>query len=180
MKEIINRAAEELLNAAARLQELASKIEEQPVTKLDLQNLSPEDEEKLAQLFNAWTQKNIESKMEGLEEKYEALDSRVDEFPDPSTIRDIVDKVEYKDLDKMDVLDDYDLEHIQDRANEAHDKAESLGHQLEAFAENLGPLTALAGILNLELLVDNLQAGIEAKAKNEEERERAGNGSHSS
>lgn len=166
MKEILERAAEELLSAAARLQELA----QQPMGgALNLQNLSAEDEEKLGQLFNAWTQKNIISDLESIKEKLSNIDEFIDELPPSSSISEVIDR----DFDALDRLDDIDLDDIRENS----ESISQLREQFEELATQLGPLTTLAELLNLDLLIATLQAGIEAKKAQEMSHESAaGNG----
>ena len=152
MKETLERAAEELLNAATRLQELAQQP--QPRRSLDLQNLSPEDEEKLGHLFNAWTQKNICEEISSFEERLNALGSDLEEFPQPYDVSSAVDKVEY--FDPEDVSDNKEA-------------IENLRDQFEELASQLSPLTTLAELLNLELLINTIKTGIEASKKEEQQ-----------
>lgn len=160
MKEILERAAEELLNAAARLQELA----QQPMGgALNLQNLSAEDEEKLGQLFNAWTQKNIISDLESIKDRLSDINDFIDELPPSSSISEVIDHVGTRDFDALDRLDDVDLDDIRENS----ESISQLREQFEELATQLGPLTTLAELLNLDLLIATLQAGIEAKKAQE-------------
>jgi hypothetical protein len=172
MKEALERAAEELLNAAARLQELAANIDGGQT--LDLKNLSAEDEEKLGQLFNAWTQKNIISDLDEIKDKIGEFESFVDNAPDAYELRELYDDLNYKDFSSLDKLDGIDLDDIE--ANS--ESIAQMRQQFEDLAIQLAPLTTLAELLNLDLLIATLQAGIEAKKAQDMSHESAGNGSH--
>jgi hypothetical protein len=108
MKEELIAAAKGLQDVAACLLKAAEDGEE--TKPIDLQNLTEEDKEVLAQLTNVWMEHKTGEKFEEIEAKLGTLDEKLDDLPD------FDDFAEKSDLPEDMELDGDDLQKLRDVA----------------------------------------------------------------